>query len=144
MVDPPSQGYGGQFFTFKITTNEHATLGQLFSGSCRVAFPKAECVTLSVLTDGKIAHLRHGRFCHGDFSTELLNFFREFSDRIHADVVRDRFLPRLTSLQRTIRTVVRAAGVDVPVITSSGKGIAFPAEQLALQCSGALRVVDWD
>src|SRR6266513_103611 len=115
-----------------------------FSGCRRVALPKSKGVALGILADGEITHLRHGRFSHADFSTEFRNFISELVDRIHTDVVDDWLLRMFTPLQRAVRTIVCAAGIDVPVIAITGKWIDFPAKQIAVKRLGAFWIVGWD
>jgi hypothetical protein len=120
-------------------------LGQvIFSGCSRIALPKSKGVTLGILAHGEIAHLRHGRFGHADFSTEFRNFISELIHGIHADVVDDWLLRMVTPLQRAIRTIICAAGIDVPVIAATGKWSDLPAKQVAVKRLGAFRIVGRD
>src|SRR5438094_10141793 len=96
------------------------------------------------MTYGKVAHLRHGRFRHADFTAEFLDFFGKFSDGIHADVVGNRLLRLFTGHQCAIWRIVGAASIDVPVIASPGKWIDLPAKQIAVTRPGAFRIVSRD
>src|SRR4029079_3652288 len=85
--------------TFRTTTNERRRLGQIiFSGCRRIALPKSKGVAFGILAHRKITHLRHGRFGHADFSTELRNFISELVHGIDADVVDDWLLRIFMSL----------------------------------------------
>src|ERR1043166_2651989 len=112
-----------------------------FSRGCRIALPKSKGVTLSILANGEITHLRHRRFRHADFTAELSNLICELIHGIFTDVVDHRLLRMFAPLQCAVRTVVCAPGIDVPVIATTGKRIDLPAKQIAVKSLGALRIV---
>src|SRR5438552_9949882 len=116
----------------------------IFSGCRRIALPKPKGVALGILAHGEITHLRHGRFGHANLSTEFRNFISEFIHGIHADVVDDWLLRMFTPLYRAVWTIVRAAGIDVPVITATGKWSDFPAKQITVKRRGAFGIVGRD
>ena len=132
-------------FTVRTTTNERPRFGQIiFSDCCRIALPKSKGVALGILAHGEITHLRHRRFCHADFAAELRNLISELAHGIHTDVVDDWLLRMFTLLQRAVRAVVCAAGIDMQVIAVTGKSIDFPAKQIAVKRLGAFRIVGRD
>src|ERR1041385_1485265 len=110
----------------------------------RVALPDPKRVTLGVLTDREVSHLRHCGFRHADFSAKFRNFVAVLVHRIDADVVDDWLLWLFAPFQRTVRSVVGAAGIDVPVIARSGKWIHLPAKQIAIKRLGAFGIVRRD
>src|SRR5438270_3034488 len=130
------------FYYFGIRRINRRVWDRLFC--IRITLPNSKGVALGILADGKVAHLRHSRFRHADFTTELLDLFGELDDRINADVV-DNWLSRLPApLERTIGRIVGAARIDVPVIASARKGIDLPAKQIAIKRLGTVGVVGRD
>src|SRR5262245_24530003 len=86
------------FSISKLRRIRGAVWDNYFSSCRRIAFPKSKRVTLGILANGKITHLRHRRFCHADFATQLGNLIREPIDGIYADIVDDWFLRMVTPL----------------------------------------------
>src|SRR5262249_23664233 len=106
----------------------------------RVALPNPKPVALGILAHGEVSHLRHCGFRHADFSAKFRNFIGVLVHRIDADVVDNWLLWLFAPFQRTVRSVVRAAGIDVPVIARSGKWIHLPAKQIAVKSLGAFGI----
>src|ERR1051325_12098738 len=68
----------------------------------RVTLPNPKPISLGVLTDSEVPHLRHRGLCHANFPTKLCNFICEFVDGIHADVIDHWFLRMFALLHSAV------------------------------------------
>src|SRR4029079_11220516 len=106
-----------------------------------VHFPERETVPFRILAYREVTHLRHRGLGLADCPSQFLNLRHRVGDRGDTDIVGDGLLGVLARHQTTVRCVVAAAGIDVPVICHPGKLLDLPTEERAVKLLRALRII---